>query len=462
MLKILKDKLSTLLNVEKHIAPLVVLRITFGAMMFISILRFVAKGWVRDFYIDPQFHFTFYGFDWIKPLGELGMYALFFLMAIASLFIMLGFFYRLSIVSFFLSFSYVELIDKTYYLNHYYLISIIAFLLMLVPAHRYFSVAVARKPSLKLTHVPSWTITIFKFQFVLVYFFAGLSKLTSDWLFDAMPLKIWLPTNAHLPLIGPLMDKEWLAYVFSWFGMLFDLSIGFLLLNASTRRVAYFLVIIFHLCTGIFFKIGMFPYIMILMTLIFFSEKFHIALIRMGNNFFSRFNRFDKTQTETPVFYRIHPLKVKVLTLVLGVFFLLQLAIPFRYLLYPGKLYWTEEGYRFSWRVMLMEKGGIAFFYVKDTMSGRTYEVINSDFLSATQERMMTTQPDMMLQYAHFLKSEYAKKGLENMAVTVESFVTLNGSGSRPFIDKNIDLAKEKEGFSHNTWVLPFKTNLDQ
>ena len=33
----------------------------------------------------------------------------------------------------------------------------------------------------------------------------------------------------------------------------------------------------------------------------------------------------------------------------------IQLAFPFRYLLYPGNIFWTEEGYRFSWRVMLME-----------------------------------------------------------------------------------------------------------
>jgi hypothetical protein len=37
-------------------------------------------------------------------------------------------------------------------------------------------------------------------------------------------------------------------------------------------------------------------------------------------------------------------------------FIAFQLLFPFRYLCYPNELFWTEEGFRFSWRVMLMEK----------------------------------------------------------------------------------------------------------
>jgi hypothetical protein len=36
-------------------------------------------------------------------------------------------------------------------------------------------------------------------------------------------------------------------------------------------------------------------------------------------------------------------------------FIAFQLLFPFRYLCYPNELFWTEE-FRFSWRVMLMEK----------------------------------------------------------------------------------------------------------
>jgi len=143
----------------------------------------------------------------------------------------------------------------------------------------------------------------------------------------------------------------------------------------------------------------------------------------------------------------------------LSVYVLLQMVLPFRYLLYPGTLFWTEEGYRFSWRVMLMEKWGTAFFYIKDPQTGRKGEVDNSKFLTPMQERMMATQPDMILQYAHYLGNEYAKRGIKNPIVTAECYVTLNGSGSRLYVDSSIDLSKQNENFFHKKWILPFQSN---
>lgn len=146
--------------------------------------------------------------------------------------------------------------------------------------------------------------------------------------------------------------------------------------------------------------------------------------------------------------------------MVLGIlmcYFLFQLLTPIRFLLYPGKLLWTEEGYRFSWRVMLMEKSGAAFFYVKDPATGRKFEADPSGFLTPYQERMMETQPDMMLQYAHILQREYRRQGIKDPEITVQSYVSLNGSGSRLYIDSTVNLANEKETwFGHKSWILPF------
>jgi hypothetical protein len=450
------EKLKTRANESVHIAPLAVLRIAFAAILFISIARFILKGWITDFYITPKFYFTFYGFEWVRPLGASGMYILFGVMLLTSLLITLGLFYRISITVFFLCFTYTELIDKTYYLNHYYFISIMTFLMMLVPAHRYFSLDVLRKPSLKISHVPAWTIWVFKLQLILVYFFAGISKLNYDWLINAMPLKIWLPANYHLPLIGSLLTQEWIAYFFSWFGAAFDLCICFFLLNGRVRKYAYFILVLFHIFTAWFFKIGMFPYVMIFVTLIFFSEDFHKDLIgKMGSLF--------KRKEDKPEIFKqaeFSPMKSRFIYSLLLIYFTLQILIPFRYILYPGVLFWTEEGYRFSWRVMLMEKGGTAFFYVHDPETGKKMEIPNSQFLTPMQERMLTTQPDMILQYAHFLDKEFRRRGIKDPVVTVEDYVTLNGSGSRLFIDKTVDLSKQEEGFFHKPWILPFnKTN---
>ncbi|XZF14132.1 HTTM domain-containing protein [Chitinophagaceae bacterium MMS25-I14] len=444
----------SLFNKEKHIAPLAVLRMAFGAIMFISTIRFMLKGWVQDFYIMPKLYFPFYGFEWIKPMPGPVMYIIFTLMAVTALCIAAGFFYRTAMTVFFTCFVYTELIDKTYYLNHYYVVTIFAFLLLLVPANRYFSVDVIRKPSIKATHVPGWTINIFKWQLCVIYFCAGLSKLNYDWLFAAMPLKIWLPANASLPVIGALLTKTWVAYLFSWFGAVFDILIGFLLLYKPTRSWAYIFVVVFHVFTGWLFKIGMFPYIMLALTIIFFSENFHLKIIHYLQHIF---NRKALHGTELPVYFRFTPGKRKLIYGLLTVYIFLQLALPFRFLLYPGTLLWTEDGYRFSWRVMLMEKSGIAFFYITDPATGRRGEVNNAKFLTPIQVKMMSTQPDMIIQYAHYLAGYYTAKGIKDPVVTTECYVTLNGSGSRLYIDSTVNLAAQTENFFSKKWVLSFR-----
>lgn len=437
---------------QMHIAPLAVLRIAFGAIMFISTLRFLLKGWVQAFYIKPTFHFTFYGFDWVKPLGAAGMYVLFAAMLLATVMITIGLFYRFSVIAFFLSFTYVELIDKTTYLNHYYFISIMAFLMIWVPAQRYFSVDVLRKPSLSVDYIPAWCVNIFRFQLLLVYFFAGVSKLNYDWLIAAMPLRIWLPAQNNLPIIGGLLAQLWVAYAFSWFGAIFDLAIGFMLLAKPTRKLAYVLVIVFHLATGLLFKIGMFPYIMIFVTIIYFSADTHQKIIRCIKRLFGT----KSTAINSSISYQLKPASRQLIYGVLMTHFAIQLLLPFRFLLYPGKLYWTEEGYRFSWRVMLMEKAGLAVFYVKDPATGHCAEISNPKYLTRLQEDMMATQPDMILQYAHYLAKVYQQQGIKNPIVTAESYVTLNGSGSMLYIDSTVNLAKEQESFGHKNWIKPF------
>ncbi len=450
-------KIKKRLMEQVHIAPLVVFRIIFGGMMLGSIIRFWLNGWIEQLYIKPTFFFTYYGFEWVKPFSEIGMYSLFFIMALSAFFVMIGFKYKLSSLTFFLTFTYVELIDKTNYLNHYYFISIVALLMIFVPAGKYFSIDIFLNPKKKTTHIPYLFIFIFQLQLGLVYFFAGVAKLNYDWLFEAQPLRIWLQPLTHIPIIGYFMDKLWIAYFFSWFGAIYDLSIPFFLSAKKTRVYAYFFVIAFHILTRVLFQIGMFPYIMILATLIFFSENFHLKIVTFLEKIIHLFVK-QKPSKEIVVFQFKSYLK-PILISFLAIHFVLQILFPFRYMLYSGKLFWTEQGYRFSWRVMLMEKGGKTFFYVTDLDTGKSGETMMDNDLTPNQEKMMATQPDMILQYAHFLKEKYIEQGIKNPKITAESYVTLNGSGSRLFINKYVDLTKVEDGFHHKWWILPFQEN---
>ncbi|MAQ76501.1 MAG: HTTM domain-containing protein [Aquimarina sp.] len=433
-------------------APLAVFRIFFGIMMFISIVRFWGNGWIDKLYIQPKFFFSFYGFEFIKPLGQY-TYIIFFICALAAIGVALGFKYRFSIILFFLSFTYIELMDKTTYLNHYYFISLLSFLMIFLPAGTYFSMD-ARVKKISFQKIPVWTIDSIKVLLSIVYFYAGLAKLNSDWLLKAMPLKIWLPSKYDIPFLGDLLQEEWVHYMFSYTGLIYDLSIPFLLFYKRTRLMAFVLVVIFHTLTRVLFPIGMFPYIMTISVLIFFEPKIHHKILEL----ISRLFKIAKDKFDTGKVLRLE--KKKALVGVVGFFLFVQLLLPFRYLLYPGELFWTEEGYRFSWRVMLMEKAGYASFKIVDGETGRRFLVDNTDFLSAFQEKQMATQPDFILEYAHFLKKHFESQGHQNVEVYVDSYVALNGRLSSQYIDPTVDLGKQKESFKHKSWIIPFKDEI--
>lgn len=427
-------------------------RVCFGILMMVSLIRFWYYGWIEQFYIEPEFFFSYYGFEFVKPLGQ-WTYLLFIICGLSTIGVTLGFKYRWSILIFFLSFTYIELMDKTTYLNHYYFISILSFLMIFLPAGHYFSVDAKRNPDFGVQQIPAWSIDAIKLLLGIVYFYAGLAKLNYDWLVNAMPLKIWLPGRYDLPLIGDLLQQEWVHYAFSWGGAVYDLTIPFLLLWRRTRTLAFVLVVIFHVMTRILFPIGMFPYIMIVGTLIFFDAKLHHRFLA----FTARLFRIDKSYFDNGKILMYQSIKYVQLKIgVLTTFFIFQLIFPFRFLLYPGHLFWTEQGYRFSWRVMLMEKAGYANFKIVNAKTGERFYVDNRDFLNSFQEKQMSTQPDFIIQYAHYLGHHFASQGHENVQVFVESYVALNGERSRPYIDPAIDLMTVKESFAHKKWILPF------
>ena len=431
------------------IAPLVTLRVVIGAMLAFSTARFMALGWVDDHYIQPVFHFTYAGFEWVRPLPPAGLYAVHILLLLSSLAVVFGYRYRMAALLQFLLFTYTELLDLTYYLNHYYFVSIVCALLLFVPANRAFSLDVWRKPALALQQAPRWTIAIFQLQLGIVYCYAGIWKINSDWLIHALPLKIWLPANDQLPLIGPLLAMKYTPWLFSWAGMLYDATIVCWLLWARTRPFAYLTVIFFHTITGLLFQIGVFPLVMISATLVFFSEKWHARWQDWFRRRVFHTTRYGSAPGEN--FFLTTPnLQVRrdgqcirrLILIALLFHFAFQILFPWRFLLYPGNVFWTEQGYRFAWRVMLMEKAGAATFYVKDGRTGREGEVVNREFLNAHQEKQMAMQPDMILQFARFLEKHYAAKGVQQPAVRAEVYVTLNARPSRLLFDPQVDLTK--------------------
>jgi hypothetical protein len=413
-------------------ASLGAFRILFGLLMFASVVRFAAKGWIREFYIDPTYFFTYEGFSWIRPWPAWGMYAHFAVLGALALMVAVGLYYRAAIVLFFLGFTYVELIDKSTYLNHYYFVSVLTLLMALLPLDARYSWNPFRRHSSARLVSPAWTLYALRFQLGLVYFFAAIAKIQPDWLLKGLPLRFWLAAQADLPLIGRWIALPATAMVFSWFGFFFDLTAPFFLLNRKTRPYAYAVVVIFHAMTALLFRIGMFPWIMIVSTTLFLSPDWPSKI----------FSGFGLLKNRTGGFIPVRLKLEKAVAFAVILHLLVQVLVPLRHWLYRGNVLWDEAGFRFSWRVMLTEKDGSITYDVRDPATGRRWEVEPEAYLKAYQVKQMSTQPDMIRQLAHCVAEDFKARGYPAVEVRANATASLNGRPIKPLIDPNLVLAK--------------------
>lgn len=244
-------------------------RICFGVTMLVECWRFVDKGWIERYYIAPEFHFTYYGFSWISPLPGDGMYWLFGALAVLSLCVALGLFYRVASVLLWLLFTYVFLLDQARYLNHFYFASLMLFLLAMTPAHSIWSLdRVFRPSSIGPRTVPWWSIWILRAQMEVMLIYAGLVKINADWL-RLEPLGMWLARRSDAPLIGPLLEQDWVVAVASYGVIAIHIVGAPLLLFRRTRIPAIIVYFAFHLSNHFMFTIGIFPWLTMAATLLF-------------------------------------------------------------------------------------------------------------------------------------------------------------------------------------------------
>ena len=233
------------------IAWLAAFRVLFGLTMCVGMLRFIANGWIDRQFLETRFQFKYWGFGWVERLPPDAMHALFWVLAALALAVAVGFRFRTSSLLFTLGFVYLELVDVTNYLNHYYLAALLSLLLTLSPANRAFSIDVLLAPKLREATVPLLWHDLFRFQVGIVYVFAGLAKAHADWLVHAAPLRIWLSSNTDVPVLGALFAQPWAPVAMSWAGFLFDSTVVAWLLVRCTRPYAYAAVIVFHMITGV-------------------------------------------------------------------------------------------------------------------------------------------------------------------------------------------------------------------
>ena len=414
-------------NDEVDIASLAVFRIGFGALMFVALVRFWAKGFFEAQLIAPSFHFTYEHFSFVRPLPQPWLSLVLVATAACALGVALGLFYRACAVLFALGFLYLELLERSAYLNHYYLVSLLSFLLACLPAGDALSLDALRRGQSR-ARMPTWMLWTLRTQLAVVYVFAGLAKLNPDWLLRAQPLRIWLAAQRDFPLLGPWLGNAWSAYLLSWAGAAFDLSIVGFLLWRPTRGYAYAVLVLFHLCTGLWFPIGMFPWIMALAATLFFAPDWPRRYLHSA--------KAEKTRSAPA-----HP---RWLPYLFGLHLAIQLAVPLYQHTRGFDAAWTGQGFDFAWKVMLAERAGVVSFRVRDHARNTERMVSPGRYLTPSQAHAMAQDPALVRSFARHIAADYRARG-QQVSVYADAFLSLNGRPAQRLIDPTFDLASPQE-----------------
>jgi uncharacterized membrane protein YphA (DoxX/SURF4 family) len=426
----------------KHIdnSGLIVFRIIFGLLCALEAFGAIFTGWIRRTLIEPEFTFSFIGFEWLQPLPGNWMYVYYFIMGLLGLCIMLGYKYRFSMLMFALMWTATYLMQKSSYNNHYYLLMLLSYLMVFLPANRYASLDAKLNPSLKQISMPSWCKWVFVLQLFILYTYASLAKFYPDWL-DGSVMEILMRSKSNYFIIGELLQQQTVHYMLAYGGILFDGLIIPLLLFKPTRKYAFFASIFFHLFNSIVFQIGIFPYMSLAFSLFFFEPK----IVR--NIFLKKKDFYDANEISVPN-------HSKILISLFSIYFIVQVALPLRHHFFKGDVLLTEEGHRLSWRMMLRAKSGRTTYSVIDAETNLGIKIRLDDYLTKKQQRGASTKPDVIWQFAQHLKQDYAKKG-KTIKVYVNAFVSINGKASKRLIDPKVDIANEEwHHFKHQDWIL--------
>jgi vitamin K-dependent gamma-carboxylase len=481
------------------IAVLVYFRVAFGVL--------IAWHGVHDILVHhigkvlhAQVLFTYWPFTFVKPLPSPVLYGVEYLLVIAGAFVAVGLYYRVSATAVFAGVTYLFLLDQGNYLNHLYLVGLLAFLMIFLPANRQWSLDALFDPSIRRDTVPAWTVWLLRFQVAVPYFFGGIAKLNADW-FRGEPLRTMLLQHRDFPLLGQFFTNGTLVEFFIWGSIALELVGVFLLLNRYTRVPTYLAFIAFHLMNARFFHIDIFPWMMIGATAVFFPADWPRRVVKdfrtrpwprrlwcfvIGFAIVATLSIYLPT-THAPIdplfggigggvagYYLEWPHRRRaaraptgsaarwphrpVVVGLLAAWVAFQAFVPLRHFLIPGNVYWTGEGQEFSWHMMLRNKTGTTTFVLRNPANGKTQDVDPGDFLSPTQLLSMTGNPDMTVQFAHYL-SERAQRELHlptKPQVFVRTMISLNLRPPQPFIDPHLDLATVKRPLiGHQSWILP-------
>jgi hypothetical protein len=411
----------------------------FGFLVACESFGAILTGWVKRILIDPKFTFSFIDFEWLQPLPSYGMYFYFALMGIFGLAIMLGYRYRIAIISFTILWAGVYFMQKSAYNNHYYLLLLISFLLIFLPTHHYASLDVKHQRVKEEKTMPYWINLLFIIQVAIVYFYASVAKFYPDWL-DGTFTRNLLVDSTQISALKKLFLQKWFYLFIAYVGIIFDLLIVPLLLFKKTRIVALIASLTFHLFNAVFLEIGIFPFFALTFALFFYEPETIRKIFLRKKPKIENEDLHQKLYGKKIVYFLMIP------------YLVIQLLLPLRHHFIEGDVLWTEEGHRLSWRMMLRERNGYIIIRITDLKTGKESIYDYNKDLTEKQIRNLATKPDFIWQFCQRIKENFRGKPI---AIYIDCKNSINRKEYKTLIDPKFDMAKaEWDYFGHNEWIL--------
>ncbi|MCA9403606.1 MAG: HTTM domain-containing protein [Candidatus Omnitrophica bacterium] len=415
-------------------------RILFGLVLIGYFSFYRTPAILNLFYLSSDFHFSYPLRQWLHlpvPTAEMLLVIHRIMLAGAGL-LVIGLFTRAAAAVLLLTSGYLFLLEKAVYAHHDYLI-LLFLLLFVVTGPGPFLAAdrlLFRKPS--AAGVPAWTLFLFRAQVVIIYFFSALNRINGEWLSGRVAQSLFTGAGE--------------AFVFAAvvIGLLADMCLAFMLTIRALRPLALIILIAFNIGIKYYLDMTILPFLMISTATLFVNPVWirHLGGAKGGRAAYTPEASARDARVPGPAWAFI------------CVYLFLQMTIPLRHFLIPGPVQWNMLGERFSWRIFSQVNVGHIDFFVTDIITGKTEEVPRLTGINPGSYLIMNHHPDMILEYADYLRERYAAKGIYAPLVSVNSFASTNGRPFSLFINPELNIAHAEIGPYYPILINP--TGLNQ
>ncbi|KAH6946928.1 hypothetical protein HPB50_016174 [Hyalomma asiaticum] len=332
----------------------------------------------------------------------------------------------------------------------------------------------------------------------LVYFIAGMKKTDRDWIEGHSMEGLgrhWVFDLFKLVLTEEQVD----SYVVHWGGFLLDLTMGFFMVASAVRPFGVLFCVLFNAMNSRMFAIGMFPYVMIALTTIFFDyswpKKVAAILPSCIQNMVPDLtpSRPDFSDCWYPGRRKVNVqcsrraerrlCRWKVTAFLVSLHVILQLFLPYSHGITKGYNTWTQGSYGYSWDMMVHNWRPVHVKLVLYDNATHTAHFLDPEArygktrlpIKFTTSRRWHHQADMVVQFAHCIRDRVRQDyGMKDVELYVDVWMsaqreirakwTLIFWGTvRRMYDPTVNILEQPwSPFVEVPWVLPVLRNFSE